>query len=168
VNEKTVEFTDEGGNANTATMTISDDGQTLTWYRPDQGKNFVFKRKSKNQGNNNSANANREENPNTSSNPNSSADANKSGCSMDKGGKEIPINWVNKTGFEIRFEWVNFDCEPEDRGTIKPGETFEQSSFAGHVFRVSYYASESDEPRWIEFKKVTVSPSNKSMNITMD
>jgi len=68
----------------------------------------------------------------------------------------------------LRFEWVNFNCEPEDRGTIKPGKTFEQVSYPGHVFRVSYYASESDEPRWIEFKRVVVSPSNKSMNIIRD
>ena len=98
---------------------------------------------------------------------NNSADANNKGCSMDKGGKAIPIKWVNKTKNELRFMWINFDCEEEDRGTIKPGETFEQSSYNGHVFQIYYYASESDEPRWVELKKVTVSPSNKSMNLTM-
>ncbi len=98
---------------------------------------------------------------------NNSANANKPGCSMDKGGKAIPIKWVNKTKNELRFMWINFDCEEEDRGTIKPGETFEQSSYNGHVFQIYYYASESDEPRWVELKKVTVSPSNKSMNLTM-
>ena len=99
---------------------------------------------------------------------NNSANANEPACSTDKGGEEIPIKWVNTEKSEFRIEWVNFNCEPEDRGTIKPGETFEQVSYPGHVFRISYYADQSDEPRWIEFKRVVVSPSNKSMNIIRD
>ncbi|MEP7038963.1 MAG: hypothetical protein ABI891_11545 [Acidobacteriota bacterium] len=103
-----------------------------------------------------------------SSSSNPTETANNTGCSMDKGGKEIPINWVNKTGSELRFEWVNFDCEPVNYATVQPGGTFKQDSFNGHVWRISYYAKESDEPRWVELKKVTLSPSNKSMNITLD
>jgi hypothetical protein len=99
---------------------------------------------------------------------NDSANANKSGCSIDKVANEIPINWVNKTRFSLRFEWIGFDCQPVEYATVNPGETFKQSSYNGHVWRISYYASESDEPRWIELKKITLSPSNKSMNITMD
>lgn len=105
---------------------------------------------------------------NAPANANNSSNAGNSGCSMDKAANEVPIKWVNKTRFALKFEWVGFDCQPVEYATVQPGGTFNQPSFDGHVWRISYYASESDEPRWIELKKVALGPSNKSMNITMD
>lgn len=99
---------------------------------------------------------------------NEAANANKSGCSIDKVANEVPIKWVNKTPYQLKFEWVGFDCQPVEYATVQPGGTFDQPSFDGHVWRISYYASESDEPRWVELKKIAVTPSNKSMNITLD
>ena len=44
VNGKTVEFTDNGGNANIATMRFEDNNTTLVWYRPDRNIEFRLKR----------------------------------------------------------------------------------------------------------------------------
>lgn len=44
VNENTVEFTDEAGKANKATMTIEDGGNTLVWLNQNSGQTFKYKR----------------------------------------------------------------------------------------------------------------------------
>lgn len=44
VNENTVEFTDNAGKANKATMTIEDGGNTLVWLNQNSGQTFRYKR----------------------------------------------------------------------------------------------------------------------------
>ncbi len=57
-------------------------------------------------------------------------------CTMG-GDKEVPIKWKNTTSKTLRINWVSYDCKEEKNDReIKPGQTYDGVSYAGHVFVV--------------------------------
>ncbi len=52
------------------------------------------------------------------------------------GGARTTITFVNRTNEEARCFWIASDGGQRAYATLKPGETFEQSTFAGHVWIV--------------------------------
>ncbi len=50
------------------------------------------------------------------------------------GGGETNITFVNRMAGEVRMFWIDGGGKRRSYGTIKPGETFAQQTFAGHVW----------------------------------
>ncbi|HMS42524.1 MAG TPA: hypothetical protein PKE69_20005 [Pyrinomonadaceae bacterium] len=76
--------------------------------------------------------------------------------------QKIDISWVNETGRTLQIQWIGFDCNEKSYKSIEPGETFEQSTFVGHIWNI-YAINESNKGQKKLYKTVTVSESNKNM-----
>ncbi len=59
------------------------------------------------------------------------------------GGGDSAITFINKTKQPIALDWIDTENNPKRYATIKPGESHEQHTFAGHVWAVSDPAGKS-------------------------
>lgn len=81
--------------------------------------------------------------------------------------QKIDISWVNESGRTLQIQWIGFDCKEINYKFIEPGETFEQSTFVGHIWNI-YAISESNQGQKKLYKTITVSESNKNMTFEDD
>lgn len=101
-------------------------------------------------------------NPQTTS-ENSSASANTdSDCSKTLSKKPVNIKWVNKTGTVMVVYWIDYDCNEKGGFEVNPGDAYQDTSYAGHVFRI-VKGAQSDEPG---SELITVGHSTAFKNIT--
>ena len=49
---------------------------------------------------------------------------------------QVPLNWVNQTDEDIVIHWVDYEGHMQGGQVVKPGEAYQDISYAGHVFRV--------------------------------
>lgn len=53
------------------------------------------------------------------------------------GDKQVPIKWTNNTKRTLRINWISYDCKEETNDReIKPGQVYDGTSYAGHIFVV--------------------------------
>ncbi len=95
----------------------------------------------------------------------SSSAENSKVCSKTLNETPININWVNKSNESLMVHWINYNCEEEKGQYLGRGETYTGNSYAGHAFHI-YKVIESDEGGMVDYKTITVSPSNGSMILT--
>lgn len=52
-------------------------------------------------------------------------------------GEETSLRFVNRTGGEVKLFWLDSEGQRQGYGSLGPGETREQPTFAGHVWLVT-------------------------------
>lgn len=135
----------------------TDGGKTLTGKMTYAGEGPIeFKATMINTSNKNSMSSTENDNSNTASTQNDSA------CSKTLNQNPVNVNWVNKTGSVMVVHWINYDCNEGEGQEVQPGQAFQGTSYAGHVFRI-VKGPQSDDPG---IELITVGPSTASMPIT--
>ena len=68
----------------------------------------------------------------SSSAPQTSADG--ALCSSSDSSEEVEIKIENQGVFGVTVQWMGFDCMPDERATLAPGDEYSTKATVGHVF----------------------------------